>query len=76
MCHTLSILLRAVNIKDEPRWLSAVSGYVREELPRLHSLREGHILVITPQCHQETMTVASPPDGFCVSGGAQAARCE
>ena len=30
---------------------SAVSGYVREELPRLHALREGHILVITPQCH-------------------------
>ena len=70
MCHTLSILLRAVNIKDEPRWLSAVSGYVREELPRLHSLREGHILVITPQCNQEAMTVASPPVGFCVSGGA------
>jgi hypothetical protein len=48
MCHTLSILLRAVNSKDEPRWLSAVSGYVLEELPRLHSLREGHILVIIP----------------------------
>jgi hypothetical protein len=60
-----------VNIKDEPRWLSAVSGYVREELPRFHALREGHILVITPQCHQEAMAVASLPDGFYVYGGAK-----